>query len=101
MFRYRISGLSKTVVNLRLVILVGVSQALLNRGREGLDHRWTVCPTGGIDKVQSFASLFSGNNLNVAVLCDYGNNDKSKVEKLRKSQILKTKQVFTTSDFTK
>lgn len=83
-----------------VLYIQAVSQALLNRGREGLDCRWTVCPTGGIDKVQSFASLFGGNKLNVAVLCDYGNNDKNKVEKLRKSQILKTGQVFTTSDFT-
>jgi hypothetical protein len=83
-----------------VLYIQAVSQALLNRGREGLDRRWTVGPTGGIDKVQSFASLFGGNKLNVAVLCDYGNNDKNKVEKLRKSQILKTEQVFTTSDFT-
>ena len=83
-----------------VLYIQAVSQALLNRGREGLDRRWTVCPTGGIDKVQSFASLFGGNKLNVAVLCDYGNNDKKKVESLRRSQILKTGQVFTTSDFT-
>lgn len=83
-----------------VLYIQAVSQALLNRGREGLDRRWTVCPTGGIDKVQSFASLFGGNKLNVAVLCDYGNNDKKKVENLRRNQILKTEQVFTTSDFT-
>lgn len=76
------------------------SNALKRRSRVGLDPRWTLCPSGGIDKVQSFASLFGGNKLNVAVLTDYGAGDKSKVERLKKSAILNTSQIFTTSDFT-
>jgi energy-coupling factor transporter ATP-binding protein EcfA2 len=76
------------------------SRALQSRGRIGLDSRWTICPTGGLDKVWSFASLFSGNNLNVAVLCDYGSGDKAKVERLRQSQILKAGRVLAATDFT-
>ncbi|MGE6277723.1 ATP-dependent nuclease [Aeromonas media] len=83
-----------------VVYLQVVSRALQLRGRIGLDNRWTICPTGGLDKVMSFASLFTGNNLNIAVLCDYGSGDKAKVERLRKSQILKTGRVLTTTDFT-
>ncbi len=83
-----------------VVYLQIVSRALQLRGRIGLDNRWTICPTGGLDKVMSFASLFTGNNLNIAVLCDYGSGDKAKVERLRKSQILKTGRVLTTTDFT-
>lgn len=77
-----------------------LSKALQSRGRTGLDSRWTICPTGGLDKVWSFASLFSGNNLNIAVLCDYGAGDKAKVERLRQSQILKTGRVLAATDFT-
>jgi energy-coupling factor transporter ATP-binding protein EcfA2 len=76
------------------------SQALKSRGREGLDTRWTICPTGGIDKIWSFASLFGGNKLNIAVLCDMGTGDKNKVERLRQSQILNSENVWTASDFT-
>ena len=76
------------------------SRALQSRNRTGLDSRWTICPTGGLDKVWSFASLFSGNNLNIAVLCDYGSGDKAKVERLRQSQILKTGRVLAATDFT-
>jgi len=83
-----------------VVYLQVVSRALQARGRIGLDERWTICPAGGLDKVWSFSSLFRGNNLNIAVLCDYGKGDKSKVERLRQSQILKSERVLTASDFT-
>lgn len=83
-----------------VVYLQVMSRALQSRGRAGLDSRWTICPTGGLDKVWSFVSLFSGNNLNIAVLCDYGSGDKAKVERLRQSQILKSGRVLTAADFT-
>lgn len=83
-----------------VVYLQVLSRALQSRGRIGLDNRWTICPTGGLDKVTSFASLFSGNNLNIAVLCDYGSGDKAKVERLRQSQILQSGRVLTATDFT-
>ena len=76
------------------------SHALKTRKREGLDPRWTICPSGGIDKVQSFASLFTGKGINIAALCDYGNGDKSKVQRLRTSQILKSDGIFLATDFT-
>jgi predicted ATP-dependent endonuclease of OLD family len=76
------------------------STALKNRRREGLDSRWTICPSGGIDKISPFASLFGGNNLNIAVLCDLASGDKSKIERLKKSQVLKASQLFTAADFT-
>jgi energy-coupling factor transporter ATP-binding protein EcfA2 len=76
------------------------SHALKARKREGLDTRWTICPSGGIDKVQSFASLFSGKGINIAALCDYGSGDKSKVQRLRTSQILKSEGIFVATDYT-
>jgi predicted ATP-dependent endonuclease of OLD family len=83
-----------------ILYLQALSSALKDRAREGLDPSWTICPTGGIDKVHSFASLFGGNHLNIAVLCDLAHGDKKKVERLRQSQILNSSQVFTMADFT-
>lgn len=76
-----------------------LSAALRKRGRPHLDPRWTLCPSGGVDKIAPFVSLFGGNNLNIAVLCDLATGDKGKVEKLRKSQILKAGRLFTAADF--
>jgi predicted ATP-dependent endonuclease of OLD family len=83
-----------------ILYLQAFSAVLKNRKREGLDSRWTMCPSGGIDKISPFASLFGANNINIAVLCDLAAGDKSKLEKLRKSQILKASQLFTAADFT-
>lgn len=83
-----------------ILYLQVASHALKTRKREGLDPRWTMCPSGGIDKVQSFASLFSGKGINIAALCDYGNGDKSKVQRLRTSQILKSEGILVATDFT-
>lgn len=83
-----------------ILFLQAASNALKKRSRTWLNARWTICPTGGIDKVHSFASLFAGNNLNIAVLTDYSEGDKKKIERLRQSQILKASQIFTTTEFT-
>ena len=83
-----------------ILYLQALSHALNERSRHGLNPSWTICPTGGIDKIHSFASLFGGNNLNIAVLCDLANGEKKKVERLKQSQILKSGQVFTIADFT-
>lgn len=83
-----------------ILYLQAFSAALRNRKREGLDSRWTICPSGGIDKISPFASLFGANNLNIAVLCDLASGDKNKIERLRKSQVLKASQLFTAADFT-
>lgn len=83
-----------------ILYIQSISNALKKRKRISLSPKWTICPSGGIDKMISFASLFGGNKINVAVLCDYGKGDKGKVERLRQSQILNSGQIFTTSDFT-
>lgn len=80
--------------------LQALSHALKQRGRESLSPEWTICPSGGIDKIQSFASLFGGNKLNIAVLCDFANGEKKKVERLKQSQILKSGHIYTIADFT-
>lgn len=82
-----------------ILYLQAFSDALKRRQRTGLDPRWTICPAGGIDKIHPFVSLFGGNKLNVAVLCDQHTGDKKKIETLRQSQILKAGNLFTALDF--
>jgi predicted ATP-dependent endonuclease of OLD family len=83
-----------------IVYLQVLSQALAKRGRERLDPRWTICPSGGIDRIAPFVRLFGGNRINVAVLSDIANGDKTKIENLKKVDILKAGHFFTCADFT-
>jgi predicted ATPase len=76
------------------------SNTLREKGRTYLSEKWTICPSGGIDKIQSFVSLFSGNALKVASLTDYHEGDKTKIEKLRSSGILSTGHILVASDYT-
>ena len=82
-----------------ILFLQAASHALKQKDRTHLDSQWTICPSGGIDKVQAFASLFSGNKLNIVVLTDFSKGDKNKLQKLRQSQILESSKILTTSDF--
>lgn len=54
-----------------ILYLQAASTALNARGQTGLDSRWVICPSGGLDKVHAFVSLFAGNKLHVAVLADF------------------------------
>lgn len=82
-----------------ILYLQALSAELLRRGRIGLDPKWIMCPAGGIDKIQSFVSLFSGNKIDVIALSDYTKKDKNKLEALRKSQVIKDGGVLTIADF--
>lgn len=82
-----------------LLYLQAVSGVLEQTGRRGLDSRWTLCPTGGIDKVSSFVSLFGANDLHIAVLTDIAKGQKKKIENLRRSEVLEQGHVFTIGDF--
>lgn len=83
-----------------ILYLKALSAALRKRGREALDLKWTLCPSGGIGNIRPFVTLFKGNELNVAVLSDYAQGDKRKVERLRHSEILKAGAVLTIDQFT-
>lgn len=82
-----------------LLYLKALSVALTARKRKGLDPLWIVCPTGGLDKVKSFAALFGGQKLNIAALTDLAKGDRNKIEDLRRSEILSSDNVFTYADF--
>ncbi|MCB4802206.1 energy-coupling factor transporter ATP-binding protein EcfA2 [Methylobacterium brachiatum] len=66
-----------------LVFLKALSAQLKRRKRTALDPRWTICPAGGLDKIQSFVSLFKGAKLHLAVMSDRAQGDKRKLEQLR------------------
>jgi predicted ATP-dependent endonuclease of OLD family len=76
-----------------------LSHALCNRKREGLSNKWTICPSGGIDKIAPFVRLFVGNDINVAVLSDVAKGDRRKIEDLKRAQILKAGHFYTVADF--
>ena len=81
-----------------ILYLQAFSNELERRGRKGLDPRWTMCPAGGIDNIRPFVSLFLGNHLNVAVLSDQGQGDKSKLERLRRSEVLAADRLHTVAE---
>lgn len=83
-----------------ILYLQVLSQALTKRHRVGLDPKWALCPSGGIDKIAPFVRLFGGNKINVAVLSDIANGDKTKIENLKKADILKAGHFYTCADFT-
>ncbi len=82
-----------------ILYLQALSAALKARGRTELDARWTICPAGGIDRIMPFVSLFSGRRLHVAVLSDEAQGAKGKVERIRKSDILRAGHFYTVADF--
>jgi hypothetical protein len=71
-----------------ILFLQAWSSALGRRNRTRLDPRWTICPSGGIDKIQSFVSLFSGQRLQIAALTDFAQGDKRKLEAIRQMNVL-------------
>lgn len=82
-----------------ILYLQALSAELLRRKRVGLDPKWVMCPAGGIDKIQSFVSLFAGNSLDVIALSDYTKRDKNKLEALKKSEVIKAGGVLSIADF--
>jgi predicted ATP-dependent endonuclease of OLD family len=78
-----------------ILFLQAWSGALRRRHKLGLDSRWTICPAGGIDKIQPFVGLFSGAKLNIAVLTDFAKADRRKFDSLRQNKILENDRLLT------
>jgi hypothetical protein len=78
-----------------ILYLEAWSSALIRRGKPGLDRRWTLCPAGGIDKIQPFVALFSGQKLDIAVLSDYARTDKKKFDSLRQNKVMEGERLLT------
>ncbi|MHB8636732.1 MAG: ATP-dependent nuclease [Fimbriimonadaceae bacterium] len=82
-----------------LLYIIAMSDELGRLKRTRLDARWTIAPTGGLDKVMSFVILFTGKKLHIAVLADYHAGDKAKVQRLRETEILKSGHVLTADTY--
>jgi len=82
-----------------ILYLTAMSSELKRRKRIGLDSRWTIAPAGGLDKVQSFVSLFTPTVKNIAVLTDFATGDKTKIENLRKSKLLEDGRILTAEKY--
>jgi len=78
-----------------ILYLQAWSAALNRRGRTKLDARWTLCPAGGLDKVQPFVALFGGAKLEIAALTDYAKADRKKLDNLRQSRVLESDRLLT------
>jgi predicted ATP-dependent endonuclease of OLD family len=78
-----------------ILYLYAWSAAIQRRGQTGLDRRWTLCPAGGIDKIQPFVALFSGQKLDIAALTDYAKSDKKKLESLRQNKVMESDRLLT------
>jgi predicted ATP-dependent endonuclease of OLD family len=78
-----------------ILFLQAWSSALLRHGKAGLDRRWTICPAGGIDKIQPFVALFSGQKLNIAALSDYAKTDRKRLESLRQNKVMESDRLLT------
>ncbi len=81
-----------------ILYIQALSNEIERRGGVPLDPRWTPCPAGSIDNIRPFVSLFAGNHLNTAVLSDQSQGDKSKIERLRSSEILAAEQFHTIAE---
>jgi predicted ATPase len=82
-----------------ILYLQAISAELAARKRTSLSRRWTVSPCNGIDKVQAFMSLFAASKPHVAVLLGLATGQKSQVEKLRRSELLRAGHILTIGDF--
>ena len=83
-----------------LLFLQWASRQLTRQGRSRLDSRWTITPVGGITKLGSFAALFGGNLLQVAILADFHIGDKKKIRDLRESGLLQDSHIFLATQYT-
>lgn len=85
-----------------LLYLTILSNLLESNNMKGLSNKFTIVPTGGLDKVTSFISLMKGNKLNVVCLLDSFNSNKGKqrLENLIQSKIIKEKNIHFFDEFT-
>lgn len=82
-----------------ILYLKALSSELVRRGKEGLHPEWTLCPSGGLDNIKPFISLFAGNDLDVIAITDFAKRDSKKLEKIRESEILKAGGLLSYADF--
>lgn len=82
-----------------ILYLKALSSELVRRGKVGLHPEWTICPSGGLDNIKPFISLFAGNDLDVIAITDFAKRDSRKLEKIRESEVLKAGGLLSYADF--
>jgi len=83
-----------------LLYLKFFSNELQKNEKTSLDPRWTISPSGGLDKVMSFVTLFWPRVRRIAIVADYHKGDKNKLERMRESELLEANHVLTMDTYT-
>jgi energy-coupling factor transporter ATP-binding protein EcfA2 len=78
-----------------ILYLEALAAALRRRGKQGIDRKVTLCPAGGIDKIQPFIALFSGAKLDVSAITDYSRNDKRKLDSILTNKVMSADRLLT------
>ncbi len=79
--------------------LLLLSSFLGQKGREGLDERWSVVPVGGADLVPSFVALL-GNHLEVTVVLDSRKEGNQRLGRLVDQGILSRSRIIAIGEIT-
>lgn len=79
--------------------LLLLSAFLKEKGREGLDEKWSIVPVGGADLVPSFVALL-GNHLDVTVLLDSRREGNQRLSKLADQGILAKNRIICVGEIT-
>jgi len=77
------------------------SQLLQHKGKEHLDPKWVITPSGGADKMMSFIKLFGANMLNIVALLDFSEGQKKKINRFRESGYISKDRILTAEMFTR
>lgn len=83
-----------------LIYLRILSEVVIAKGYDGLDHRWVITPVGGADKISTFVTLLGANKLNIAVLIDITAKDKQRIDYLKKNQFLGNNSLINIGEIT-
>jgi len=76
------------------------SQRLRERGRTGLDGRWTITPCGDLSKIGTFIGLFSQSGRRIAVLLNVPAGQSEQLTKWQDQGILRNCRVLPLSKYT-
>ena len=77
-----------------LLYLKFFSSLLESQGKAGLRDDIVIVPAGGLDKVVTFVALLHANNLQLAVLHDYGNRPDERIQDLVRDKLVRDRQVL-------
>lgn len=83
-----------------LIYLQILSEAVINKGFDGLDPSWVIVPVGGADKLSTFVSLLGSNKLNLVVLIDISSKNKQRIQNLQDNAMLGHNNLIQMSEIT-